>query len=433
MSSGIDAIADARRGAASARPRTQWRSRGWAITGALSVTETVSYGILYYAFAAFLVPMQQDLGYSTAQLTGAFSAAILVSAVAGIPLGRYLDRRGPRALMTAGSVVGTLLVLAWSRADGLVAFYALWVGIGLAMAAVLYEAAFTVLAKHFAEPAERRRAMTAMTLVAALASFIFVPLSQALIDAYGWRDALVVLAVILGVVPVPLHALVLRGPPPVRRRADAGGGSEAAVALRSGDFWMLSAAFFLAQLAAIAMVVHAIPFLLERGHSAAFAAFAVGLIGISQIPGRVLFAPLAARLAPAQSTSAAFVLAVAGITTVVSVPTPWAVLSGFVLLGMGNGMATLARATVIADRYGQAAYGTIAGVAASIPIAARALAPVAAALYAAAVGYPALLWTLATLALAAAALAYRAELSRPAKAGTAGDGQRGTAPSAAGV
>lgn len=420
MSSRAHAIADARHGAVSvaAAARARWRSRRWAIAGALSLTETVSYGVLYYAFAAFLVPMQQDLGYSTAQLTGAFSAAILVSAVAGIPLGRYLDRHGPRGLMTAGSVFATLLVLAWSRVDDLVAFYAVWVAIGLTMAAVLYEAAFTVLAKHFTEPAERRRAMTAMTLVAALASFIFVPLAQALIDAYGWRDALVVLAVILGVVTVPLHALVLRAPPPPSERRGAAGdvSPDAAAALRSADFWMLSAAFFLAQLAAIAVVVLAIPLLLERGHSAAFAAFAVGLIGISQIPGRVLFAPLAARLPSAQSTSAAFALAFAGLVIVASAPEGWAVLTGFVLLGMGNGMATLARATVIADRYGQGAYGTIAGVAASIPIAARALAPVAAALYATAVGYSILLWTLAMLALAAAALAYRAELNRPAMA-----------------
>lgn len=418
MSSRAHAIADGRHGAVSvAAARARWRSRRWAIAGALSLTETVSYGVLYYAFAAFLVPMQQDLGYSTAQLTGAFSAAILVSALAGIPLGRYLDRHGPRGLMTAGSVFATLLVLAWSRVDDLVAFYAVWVAIGLTMAAVLYEAAFTVLAKHFTEPAERRRAMTAMTLVAALASFIFVPLAQALIDAYGWRDALVVLAVILGVVTVPLHALVLRAPPPSARRGAAGDVCpDVAVALRSADFWMLSAAFFLAQLAAIAVIVLAIPLLLERGHSAAFAAFAVGLIGISQIPGRVLFAPLAARLAPARSTSAAFALAFAGIVIVVSVPGGWAVLTGFVLLGVGNGMTTLARATVIADRYGQGAYGTIAGVAASIPIAARALAPVAAALYATAVGYSMLLWTLAMLALAAAALAYRAELNRPAMA-----------------
>ena len=65
-----------------------------------------------------------------------------------------------------------------------------------------------------------------------------------------------------------------------------------------------------------------------------------------------------------------------------------------VLLGMGNGMATLARATAIADRYGAAAYGTIASVAAPATIGARAAAPVAAAAYAAVVGYASLLVTL---------------------------------------
>ena len=66
------------------RPRPAWRTRAWGIVGALSVTETVSWGILYYAFAVFLLPMQRDLGFSAAQLTGAFSLALLVSAVAGI-------------------------------------------------------------------------------------------------------------------------------------------------------------------------------------------------------------------------------------------------------------------------------------------------------------------------------------------------------------
>ena len=74
-----------------------WRTRAWGIVGALSVTETVSWGILYYAFAVFLLPMQRELGYSAAQLTGAFSLALLVSAVAGIAVGRHLDRHSPRA------------------------------------------------------------------------------------------------------------------------------------------------------------------------------------------------------------------------------------------------------------------------------------------------------------------------------------------------
>jgi len=384
-----------------------WRSRAWGIVGALSVTETVSWGILYYAFAAFLIPMHEELGFSTAQLTGAFSLALAVSAAAGIAVGRFLDRHSPRGLMTAGSVAGGALVVAWSQIDGLVAFYAIWIGIGVVMAAVLYEPAFTVVAKHFAVTTERRRAMTAMTLVAALASFIFLPVSQALIDAYGWRDALLVLAAILAAVTVPLHALVLRPAPETIRAQSAEASTPAGDALRSVPFWQLSLAFVLASLSTIAMTVFSIPFLLERGHSAGFAAFAVGLIGVSQIPGRLLFAPLETFLPRALATASVFALIAAGVIVIVSLHSTVAVLIGLVLLGMGNGMATLARATAIADLYGSGAYGTIASVAGSMTTAARAAGPFAAALYAAAVGYTALLWTLAGLALLAAALAAR--------------------------
>ena len=177
-------------------------------------------------------------------------------------------------------------MLAWSRVEGLAAFYALWVGIGLVMATVLYEPAFAVLAKWFPAAEQRRRALTALTLVAALASFIFLPLSQALIDAHGWRDALVVLALILAAITIPLHALVLR---PAPERAPERSARAVDVSLRRaalGPFWLLSSAFFLATFTGIAMTVLGIPFLLERGYSAPFAAFAVGLIGISQIPGR---------------------------------------------------------------------------------------------------------------------------------------------------
>ena len=59
--------------------------------------------------------MQRDLGYSAAQLTGAFSLALAVSAVAGVAVGRYLDRHSPRALMTVGSIAGAALVVAWSQ------------------------------------------------------------------------------------------------------------------------------------------------------------------------------------------------------------------------------------------------------------------------------------------------------------------------------
>jgi predicted MFS family arabinose efflux permease len=354
--------------------RAGWRTRGWGIVGALSVTETVSWGILYYAFAVFLIPMQDDLGFSTAELTGAYSLALLVSAVAGIAVGRYLDRHSPRGLMTAGSIAGTLLVLAWSQVDGLAAFYALWFAIGLVMAVVLYEPAFTVLAKWFPDADQRRRAMTALTLVAALASFIFLPLSQALVDAHGWRDALVILAVVLGAITIPLHALVLRRAPRLDRAASPHAASSATArdALRSATFWLLSTAFFLGTFTGIAMTVLAIPFLLERGYGAPFAAFAVGLVGFSQIPGRIVFAAIGSRLPRELAISAVFALIGGGIALLVGLDTTATVLAGLVLLGMGNGMATLARATAIADLYGGASYGTINSIAAAGTTGARA-------------------------------------------------------------
>jgi MFS family permease len=374
--------------------------RGWAIVGALSVTEVVSWGVLYYAFAVFLVPMQRELGYSQAELTGAFSLALVVAGVAGIGVGRYLDRHSPRALMTAGSVAGVLLVLGWSRVEGLAAYYALWVGIGLVMAAVLYEPAFTVLAKWFEDPEERTRALTALTLIAGISSFIFLPLGQALIDAHGWRDALVILAVILAAVTVPLHAAVLRrGPGAATERRSAPVGA----VLRSAPFWLLSTAFFLASVAAFAMIVQAIPFLLERGHGAGFAAFAVGLMGASQIPGRLVFGLLKLRL------PVVFAFVAIGIAVIVSVHSTAAVLAGMVVLGMGSGMAILARATVVADRYGAADYGAIAGVMASVTTGARAVGPVAGAAWASVVGYRSLLWTLTGLAAVAVVLAVLAE------------------------
>src|SRR5919201_4657957 len=229
--------------------------RGWKIVAVLAVTETVSWGVLYYAFAVFLPAMQRSLGWSKAELTGAFSVALATSAVAAFPVGRRLDRHSPRPLMTLGSLAGALLVFAWSQVHDLLAFYLVWVGIGLAMACVLYDAAFTVVTKWFR--ARRREALTAVTLVGGFASFVFSPLSNWLIDVQGWRDALITLSVILAVATIPLHFLFLR---PAPRRAEH---FTPGVLRASSGFWYLTSAFVLSSFAISAVAVHLIPYLRE--------------------------------------------------------------------------------------------------------------------------------------------------------------------------
>ena len=200
-------------------------------------------------------------------------------------------------------------------------------------------------------------------------------------------------------------------PAPEARARDAPRGAVQLGVRRAAlaPFWLLSAAFFLATFTGIAMTVLAIPYLLERGYSAPFAAFAVGLIGFSQIPGRVLFAALAAPPAGAWATAGVFALIAAGIALLVGVHGTAAVIAGLVLLGMGNGMTTLSRATLIADRYGAGAYGTIGGVAASFTTGARAAGPVAAAVYAAPSATRRCSGRSPRSPLVAAALAFRAE------------------------
>ncbi|HEX2078040.1 MAG TPA: MFS transporter, partial [Longimicrobium sp.] len=181
---------------------------GWVLVGVLAVTETVSYGVLQYAFPVFLAPMEAELGWSRTAMTGAFSLASLVAGFAAVPAGRWVDRHGPRGLMTAGSALAALLLLAWAAVDDLAVFYAVWAGLGVAMSAVLYEPAFAVVARWFHR--RRGRALTVLTFVAGFASVIFVPLATWLVQAHGWRDALLWLAAILAIATVIPHALLLR-------------------------------------------------------------------------------------------------------------------------------------------------------------------------------------------------------------------------------
>src|SRR2546425_7558830 len=84
---------------------------GWSVVAALCVTETVTWGIVYYGYPVFLRPMEEALGASRVAVTGAFSLGLAVAALAAVPVGRWLDRRGPRGLMTLGSCLGTVLCL----------------------------------------------------------------------------------------------------------------------------------------------------------------------------------------------------------------------------------------------------------------------------------------------------------------------------------
>ena len=385
---------------------------GWRIAWALAITQTVGYGVLYYAFSVFVAPMEAELGWSRAQTTGAFSLSLLLSGIIAIPVGRYVDRHGARLLMTLGSIAGVLLVLAWSSVQTLTGFYLVQAAIGLVMAAVFYEVAFTVVAVWFRR--RRPQAMLIVTLVAGLASTIFIPLTTYLVGAFGWRDALRILALLLAVGTIPLHALVLRRHPEVLNLLPDGdthgfkiGTPERSVsareAYRATTFWWLSGAFALDRIALIAIAVHSVPILLERGYAPALVAAAAGSIGLMQLAGRVIFTPVAGRATLPMMTAGVFIARAFAFLALLLLPGIAGVWVFAVLFGAANGAVTLARAALVADLYGSAHYGGISGVMTTLIAVTQTVAPLGVgALHDLSGGYTLSLWLLVGTSLLAA-------------------------------
>ena len=375
---------------------------GWVVVAALCVTEVVSWGILYYGFPVLLRPMEADLGWSRVEITGAFSVGMGVAALAALPVGRWIDHHGARALMTTGSCLATVLLLAWSRIESLSALYAVWCLMGAALAATLYEPAFAAVVGWFATRG-RDKALLTVTLAGALASTVFMPLEAWLLARLGWRGALVALAVTLAVITIPLHAFVLR---PAPRRAPPTPGAERAesrvpgltlrASARTAVFWVLLAAFFVANFATNAVTVHLIPYLSDRGYSPTVAAMMIGWMGAMQLPARLLFAPVASRFGHRTVTGVIFLvqaLSLAQLALAGELPT---LVPMVVMLGAANGMATLARATIVAEIFGPRHYGSISGAVALGANGARAVAPVGTALLMVALGgYARVFWLMA--------------------------------------
>jgi MFS family permease len=205
--------------------------------------------VLYYAFPVLVPTIAADTGWSIATATAAFSAALVVAAIGGIPAGRLLDRHGPRVLMTTGSITAAIAVGLIAVAPNLACFAAAWLLAGIAMTAVLYQPAFAALTRYYAP--RHVRALTTLTLVAGLASTVFAPLTDALAHQLTWRGVYLVLAVILAVVTIPLHAVALRRPWPPAHDRPRGGDDPHRVndIVRSRPFVLLALAFTLAAFA----------------------------------------------------------------------------------------------------------------------------------------------------------------------------------------
>ena len=381
---------------AAARLQPRWASArrpyyGWVLVGALGVTTIISYGTTQYLFGVLVVPIGRDLGWSRASVSGAYALGVIAGGLAGLPVGRLVDRYGARALMTLGSALGGASLLGLSRVHALWQFYALWSGgIGVATALTFYPVTFTVVANWF----QRRRgaALAVLTLLGGLASPVYIPLAGVLVATLDWRGALIVLALTQVCIALPLHALLLRrhpedlgllpdGDTAVSLPASLASGAASAaasapssarpkvlsgVALRAGirqlAFWSLTLAFALALLSTTVLFVHQIAYLIGRHYSPVFAADVAGVIGLASLPGRFVLNWLSDRVRPERLLAGCLVAQAAGVVLLEYAVSPVALAGYVVVYGGAFGALSPLRATVMAEHFGRRAFGAITAV-----------------------------------------------------------------------
>lgn len=328
---------------------------------ALGASQLTLWGISYYMIAIFGEPIVREAGWSRTVVYGGFSAALVVMGLLSSRIGRMIDLRGGRSVMTIGSVLAAIGCLLIAASTHLAVYYLGWIVLGVAMRMTLYDAAFASLAR-IGGP-EARRPISQITLLGGLASTVMWPIGQILVDQFGWRWALVAYAG-LALATVPLHLMI----PHERYAFDVSRAAGTSKPLAGTPTKIALAGFLYASMVTLtsalnsAMSAHMIAILASLGLAAGVAVGIGTLRGIGQSASRAAEILFGRRLDPlALGLLATGLIPIGFVIGLWSGASPLAGIAFALLYGAGNGLVTIVRGTQPLILFDPASYGQIVG------------------------------------------------------------------------
>ncbi|WP_375309501.1 MFS transporter [Bradyrhizobium sp. A5] len=279
---------------------------GWVMVGVTFLTALISAGTVG-APGVFIVPLQQEFGWSTAQISSALSIRFILFGLMAPFAAALLNRYGLRNVtLTAQLIVVSALVLSLGMTEvwQLVALWGVVIGIGTGMTALVLGA--TIATRWFA--ARRGLVVGILTASVATGQLVFLPLLASLTERYGWRLALGFVCIALGVSALAVLLAMRDRPSDVGQRPFGDEGTEplpvppvshgsiTGVALgtlrdasKSRAFWILFATFFVCGASTNGLVqVHLIPMCLDFGIPQVQAAGLLAAMGIFDFFGTIM-------------------------------------------------------------------------------------------------------------------------------------------------
>ncbi|WP_337660484.1 MFS transporter [Anderseniella sp. Alg231-50] len=335
------------------------------------------WAALYYSFPALLVQWEQEFGWSKTGLTGAFTLAVLTSAVMAPLTGRLIDRGFGTIVFGGSAFLGAVLLALLTQVTQLWQFYLVWFGIGVTLAGCLYEPCFAILTRTLGNRA--RRGITIVSLMAGLAGTVSFPAAFYLSNLFGWRGAVLVFAAVIVVLAVPLICWAAS-------RAEQTGGSASAPSSRNAKepmriarkpaFWALALGLAMISMNTGIMITHTIPLLGERGFARETAVLAISMIGPMQVVGRTMIMGIEHRVPSLViAISCQFAMSAAALSLMGAAALPVLLASFVFLQGVGNGVTSIMRPVLTAELLGRADFGVISGMTAMVYISGFAAGP----------------------------------------------------------
>lgn len=265
---------------------------GWIMVAALFFIIFVFWGT-YNSFGVFFIPLSEWFGWSRAETSGAFTLGMIMQGLSGVAAGAWVDKHGPRVMMTAACLLTGLGFLLMSQTSALWHFYLSFGALAGFGAGAAYIAPVATIPRWFT----RRRGLALGIMLAAMGAgqMAMPPLFNDLLTRYGWQSSFVVAGAMVIIIGLPAALLLRRSPPAGQPQEaakvgdpNAGQGTwSTGKMLRSPQFWLLSAIWLLAAFSLQMVMVHIVPFARDEGISRETAAWLLTLYGGVAIVSRV--------------------------------------------------------------------------------------------------------------------------------------------------
>ena len=350
----------------------------WRAVSVLGITQILAWGAIHYTPVLMAPHIAAARGWTLAFAMGGFSLGLLVSGLVSPAVGGFIDRFGGHRVMPFGSLLGAAGLVGIATATHPLVYLAMWVVLGLAMSASLYDPAFATLGRIFGSAA--RRPITLLTFAGGFASTASWPATYLLNDSVGWQNTYFIYAGLLALVAAPLHASLPRDRAlaPVVTTPDVTPAPPLLLQPRGLNFVLVVSAFAAFAFVVSGLLANLLAMFQRHGIEAATAVTIGALFGPCQVASRMcefIFArdvhPLTiARFAAALLAAAFVMLGVFGLSLTVAV-------AFMILLGLSNGLITIARGTVPLALFGAAGYGRMLGRIAGPSLIVQASAPLA--------------------------------------------------------